>query len=104
MGSQQWLGSAGIHINKYRASTQPGQRRLPGHGLEMTPNNEATKSKIVDTSQKIQEVLLLLLGDNDDLRQRLDQEVADRKRETGELRDRLEKETGQLKADRDRLQ
>jgi len=81
----------------------------------MTPNNEATKSKIVDTSQKIQEVLLLLLSDNDDLRQRLDQEVADRKRETGELRDRLEKETGQLKerldteiaerkADRDRLQ
>ena len=63
----------------------------------MTPNNEATKSKIVDTSQKIQEVLLLLLSDNDDLRQRLDQEVADRKRETGELRDRLEKETGELK-------
>ena len=45
----------------------------------------------------LQEVLLLLLSDNDDLRQRLDQETAERKKETGELRDRLEKETNELK-------
>ena len=44
-----------------------------------------------------QEVLLLLLSDNDDLRQRLDQEAAERKKETAELRDRLEKETNELK-------
>ena len=48
---------------------------------------EDLKRKIIDTSQKSQEVLLLLLTDNDDLRQRLGQEVADRKRETRELRD-----------------
>ena len=40
---------------------------------------------------------MLLLSDNDDLRQRLDQEAAERKKETGELRDRLEKETNELK-------
>merc|ERR1711963_452462 len=55
----------------------------------MTPNNEDTKKKIIDTSQKIQEVLLLLLSDNDDLRQRLEQEASDRKKETAELRERL---------------
>lgn len=81
----------------------------------MTPNNEETKKKIVDTSKRIEEVLLLLLSDNDDLRQRLEAEAAERKKETAELRDRLEKETGDLKeklnneiaerqADRDRLQ
>ena len=48
---------------------------------------DVLKRKIIDTSQKSQEVLLLLLTDNDDLRQRLGQEVADRKRETRELRD-----------------
>ena len=48
---------------------------------------EVLKRKIIDTSQKSQEVLLLLLTDNDDLRQRLGQEVTDRKRETRELRD-----------------
>ena len=48
---------------------------------------EVLKRKIIDTSQKSQEVLLLLLSDNDDLRQRLGQEVTDRKRETRELRD-----------------
>ena len=62
-------------------------------------NNEETRKKIVDTSQKIQEVcegykrtksvavkrstittqvLLLLLTDNDDLRSRLDKEAAER--------------------------
>merc|ERR1711963_798782 len=59
----------------------------------MTPNNEDTKKKIIDTSQKIQEVLLLLLSDNDDLRQRLEQEASDRKKETAERQ-----------GDRDRLQ
>ena len=44
-----------------------------------------------------QEVLLLLLSDNDDLRQRLEAEASERKKETAELRDRLEKETGDLK-------
>jgi len=63
----------------------------------MTPNNEETKKKIVDTSQKIQEVLLLLLSDNDDLRSRLDKETADRERETAELRDRLDRETKDLR-------
>lgn len=83
--------------------------------LKMTPENEGIKSKIVDTSQKIQEVLLLLLSDNDDLRGRLDKESAERSRETAELRDRLDKETKDLRdrlnkeiqdreADRDRLQ
>jgi len=81
----------------------------------MTPNNEETKKKIIDTSQRIQEVLLLLLSDNDDLRSRLEKEAADRERETAELRDRLDKETKDLrdklsqeiqdrKADRDRLE
>ena len=41
--------------------------------------------------------MLLLLSDNDDLRQRLEAEAAERKKETAELRDRLEKETGDLK-------
>ena len=45
----------------------------------------------------MQEVLLLLLSDNDDLRQRLEAEAAERKKETAELRERLEKETGDLK-------
>merc|ERR1712110_1353678 len=73
------------------------------------------KKKIVDTSKRIEEVLLLLLSDNDDLRQRLEAEAAERKKETAELREGLEKETGDLKekldneiaerkADRDRLQ
>jgi len=81
----------------------------------MTPNNEETKTKIIDTTQKVQEVLLLLLSDNDDLRSRLEKEAAERARETAELRDRLDKETQDLKdrldkevadrkADRDRLQ
>ena len=48
---------------------------------------EVLKRKIIDTSQKSQEVLLLLLSDNDVLRQRLGKEVADRKREARELRD-----------------
>ena len=42
-------------------------------------------------------MLLLLLNDNDDLRQRLEQEAAERKKETAELRDRLEKETNDLR-------
>ena len=58
---------------------------------------EVLKRKIIDTSQKSQEVLLLLLTDNDDLRQRLDQEAAERKKETADLRERLEKETADLK-------
>eukprot|EP00092_Neocalanus_flemingeri_P063548 GFUD01076924.1.p1 GENE.GFUD01076924.1~~GFUD01076924.1.p1 ORF type:complete len:473 (+),score=180.94 GFUD01076924.1:88-1506(+) len=73
------------------------------------------KKKIVDTSQKIQEVLLLLVSDNDDLRSRLEKEAAERTKETAELRDRLDKETQDLKdrlekeiaerkADRDKLQ
>ena len=41
--------------------------------------------------------MLLLLSDNDDLRQRLEAEAAERKKETAELRERLEKETGDLK-------
>ena len=45
----------------------------------------------------MKEVLLLLLSDNDDLRQRLDQEAAERKKETADLRERLEKETADLK-------
>ena len=32
----------------------------------MTPENEQIKVKIIDTSQRIQEVLLLLLSDNQD--------------------------------------
>ena len=48
---------------------------------------EVLKRKIIDTSQKSQEVLLLLLTDNDNLRERLGQEATDRKRETRELRD-----------------
>jgi len=78
-------------------------------------NNEETRKKIVDTSAKIQEVLLLLLTDNDDLRASLNKEAAERARETADLRDRLEKECGDLrdrlakeiqerKADRDNLQ
>jgi len=78
-------------------------------------NNEETRKKIVDTSAKIQEVLLLLLTDNDDLRNRLDKEAAERARETAALRERLDKECGNLrdrlnkeiedrKADRDKLQ
>jgi len=63
----------------------------------MTPKNEETKKKIVDTSQRIQEVLLLLLSDNDDLRDRLEKEAAERARETEELRARLEKETSNLR-------
>ena len=47
-----------------------------------------------------QEVLLLLLSDNDDLRGRLEKEAAERTKETTELRDRLDKETQDL---RDRL-
>jgi len=81
----------------------------------MTPNNEDTKKKIVNTSQNIQEVLLLLVSDNDDLRSRLEKEAAERTKETAELRDRLDKETKDLKdrldkeiadrkADRDKLQ
>jgi len=54
----------------------------------MTPENEGIKAKIVDTSQKIQEVLLLLLSDNDDLRGRLDKE-SERSRETAELREKI---------------
>ena len=42
-------------------------------------------------------MLILLLNDNDDLRQRLEQEAAERKKETAELRDRLEKETNDLR-------
>jgi len=83
--------------------------------IKMTPENEGIKAKIVDTSQKIQEVLLLLLSDNDDLRSRMDKESAERSRETAELRDRLDKETKDLRdrlnqeikdreTDRDRLQ
>ena len=45
----------------------------------------------------MKEVLLLLLSDNDDLRHRLDQEAAERKKETADLRERLEKETADLK-------
>ena len=45
----------------------------------------------------MKEVLLLLLSDNDDLRQRLDQEAAERKKETADLRERLEKETADIK-------
>jgi len=59
-------------------------------------SNEETRKKIVDTSARIQEVLLLLLSDNDDLRSRLDKEAADRSRETQDLRDRLDKECGAL--------
>ena len=50
----------------------------------------------------LQEVLLLLLSDNDDLRQRLDQEAAERKKETADLRERLDKETADLKDKLDR--
>ena len=53
--------------------------------------------EIIISPLSSQEVLLLLLSDNDDLRQRLDQEAAERKKETAELRDRLEKETNELK-------
>jgi len=83
--------------------------------VNMKPENEDIKIKIVDTSQKIQEVLLLLLSDNDDLRSRLEKEAAERAKETADLRDRLDKETKDLRdrlnkeiadreADRDRLQ
>ena len=62
--------------------------QAPGWSFEATMEaTEVLKRKIMDTSQKSQEVLLLLLSDNDDLRQRLGQEVTDRKRETRELRD-----------------
>lgn len=78
-------------------------------------SNEETKKKIVDTSNRIQEVLLLLLTENDSLRSRLDSEARERARETADLRDRMDKECGDLrdnlakevqdrKADRDRLQ
>ena len=50
----------------------------------------------------LQEVLLLLLSDNDDLRQRLDQEAAERKKETADLRERLDRETADLKDKLDR--
>jgi len=78
-------------------------------------SNEETRNKIVDTTQRIQEVLLLLLTDNDDLRSRLDKECAERARETADLKERLERECGHLtdklnmeaqerKADTDSLQ
>ena len=53
-----------------------------------------------DLQARIQEVLLLLLMDNDNLRARLDQEARERAQETAALRERLDKECGDL---RDRL-
>ena len=43
------------------------------------------------------QVLLLLLTDNDDLRARLDQEARERAQETAALRERLDKECGDLR-------
>ena len=79
-----------LHINMEDRETHctPQCKQAPGWSFEATMEaTEVLKRKIIDTSQKSQEVLLLLLSDNDDLRQRLGQEVTDRKRETRELRD-----------------
>jgi hypothetical protein len=43
------------------------------------------------------QVLLLLLTENDSLRSRLDAEARERARETAELRDRMDKECGDLR-------
>ena len=56
-----------------------------------------TREKIVDLSRRVEEVLLLLLSENEDLRQTLAGEISDRERETKELKDQLEKETGDLR-------
>jgi len=68
----------------------------------MTPENEQIKVKIIDTSQRIQEVLLLLLSDNQDLRDKLKAESEQRAKETAGLRDRLEQETRDLRSQLDR--
>ena len=63
----------------------------------MTLERKNIKEKIVDGTEKIKEALLLLILENDDLRQKLDQEVAERKQEAGELRKLVEKDTENLK-------
>ena len=64
---------------------------------KMTLERKNIKEKIVDGTEKIKEALLLLILENDDLRQKLDQEVAERKQEAGELRKLVEKDTENLK-------
>ena len=59
-------------------------------------NTAETRPKIVDLSKRTEEVLLLLLTDIEDLRNRLAEEIQERATETKGLKERLETETKDL--------
>ena len=66
-------------------------------GFSATGRIPETREKIIDLSRRVEEVLLLLLSENEEIRQTLANEISDRERENKDLRHQLEKETGDLR-------
>jgi hypothetical protein len=55
-----------------------------------------TKSKISDLSSRLEDVLLRLLTETDDLRDKLETEIRDREKEISDVREQLKNETKTL--------
>ena len=55
-----------------------------------------TKSKISDLSGRLEDVLLRLLTETDDLREKLETEIRNREKEISDVRDQLKNETKTL--------